>query len=318
MPRGMRHKQLTRPRCHPVRQAIVVFLRRFNLPAHDQKHDVHNGHLLRQAADIRKGPQDVCEQLRQWMRDDVALGVLDGREVWVQRSDERLDGVPCGGALLAVSEEVEQDSVEGAGAGDVAGQREVWDEERGVLAQAAGADRGGGLRRRRGRGEIGVQRWTLGVVLEEEVYAQALVAGQAGRYVAVVGRHAAGMAGGGVGPRAGGLDGGGRGRRQAVQLGRGGDLAEGRVEGSRVVDVGIVQRGRVQRQAFGGSGELWGGTMSAQSSVRRGEKLPPLRPVGWGRSTGVRMATALSRRLRTSWSSAWTASLLRMTCCRSW
>jgi hypothetical protein len=66
-PQCVGSEQLRRSWCDPVRQAVVILLCRFNLPAHDQEHDEYYGDLFWSAADVGECAQDVGEELGQRM-----------------------------------------------------------------------------------------------------------------------------------------------------------------------------------------------------------------------------------------------------------
>ena len=82
-PARMRSEQLASTRRHPVWQPVVILLRGLDLPAHDEKHDIYNGYLLRPAADVWERSQDISEQFRQGVRLDDAIRVDEGGEVRV-------------------------------------------------------------------------------------------------------------------------------------------------------------------------------------------------------------------------------------------
>lgn len=98
-------------------------------------------------------------------------------------------------------------------------------------------------------------------------------------------------------------------RRGSSDLGEGEGGVGGGVEG-------IVRTGMGQRRAGGGGGQFCRASINVKGAavcIRR--SYIPLRPL---RRAGVAMDTMLSRRFRTSWSSASTWSFSRSTSCRSW
>ena len=92
-------------------QAVIVLLRRLNLPAHNQEHDEDDGHLLGLGADVGEGAKDVGKELGQRVRLDDTIGIGQRGEVGVVRPDQRLHGHALGRAILAVLQEVEQDDI---------------------------------------------------------------------------------------------------------------------------------------------------------------------------------------------------------------
>lgn len=152
VPNGMCDEQLRGSWGDPVRQPVVVLGRWFNLPAHDQEHDVDYGNLLGESTYVRKGTQDVGEQLGQGVSINVAVGVDNGGEVRILRAHQSLDVVPGRSTLLALGQKVEQDGVKRACGGQVARQCEMGHQDRGMVAQTAAQTIGGdgvGCSRRR-------------------------------------------------------------------------------------------------------------------------------------------------------------------------
>lgn len=126
----MRRQVLRCERGHPVGQALVVFGRGADLPAHGQEHDVQHGDLLGQVLDVREGFDDVRVDFREGVREVRALGDLEGGEGGVGGADEVVWGEAVGGELAPFVEEVEEDAVEGASRGAVS--------ERGVISSDRG------------------------------------------------------------------------------------------------------------------------------------------------------------------------------------
>ena len=61
----MGREELARPRRHPLGHALVVVLRRVDLPAQDEEHHVEDANLLRQLRDVREVAEDVDDDLGQ-------------------------------------------------------------------------------------------------------------------------------------------------------------------------------------------------------------------------------------------------------------
>lgn len=155
-----------------MRQPIVVLLGGLDLPTHDQKHDEDNGHLLRLAADVWKGPQDIGEDLRQWMCLNLALRVDERSEVRIQWSNECSDRDTLRSTRLSFLQEVEEDDIERACWLSIPRQRQMRYKTGSILCKAAAADIAG--RRLLWWWKVWVYRPPLTIV-KQKVYTKPLV-----------------------------------------------------------------------------------------------------------------------------------------------
>ncbi len=119
-PGRVRVEELRRARGDPFGEAVVVFLRGGDLPAHDEEHNVQHGDLLGEGGEVGEGPDDVGEDFGERVREGAAVGVEERGDGGVGRADEVLAGDAFGGAALALGKEVEEEAVERAGGADVA------------------------------------------------------------------------------------------------------------------------------------------------------------------------------------------------------
>ena len=126
----MRGHVLRRERDDPVGEALVVFRRGADLPAHGQEHDVEHRDLLGEVLDVREGFDDVRVDFRERVREVGALGRLEGGEGGVGWADEVVGAEAVGGELAPFAEEVEEDDVEGA-CGGAMSERVVVSADRG-------------------------------------------------------------------------------------------------------------------------------------------------------------------------------------------
>lgn len=143
-PGRVRGEELRRARGHPFGEAVVVFLRGGDLPAHDEEHDVQHGDLLGEGGEVGEGPDDVGEDFGERVREGAALGVEERGDGRVGGADEVLAGDAFGGAALALGEEVEEEAIEGAGGANVADGGGVGAGGGGVVVVAFGGEDGVG------------------------------------------------------------------------------------------------------------------------------------------------------------------------------
>ena len=140
----MRGEELRGAWGDPFGEAVVVFLRGGDLPAHDEEHDVQHSDLLREGGEVGEGPDDVGKDFGERVREDAAFGVEERGDGGVGRADEVLAGDALGGAALALGEEVEEEAVERAGRADVADGGGVGAGGGGVVVVAFGGEDGVG------------------------------------------------------------------------------------------------------------------------------------------------------------------------------
>lgn len=129
-PRRVRGEELRGAGRHPVGESVVVLLRWRNLPAHDEEHDVEDRHLLGQGGEVGEFAENVGKDFGQRMSVHASFGVEEGGDAGIGWADEIRWRFALGGSGLTFGEEVEEDTVEGAGGGDVADRDVVGDEGR--------------------------------------------------------------------------------------------------------------------------------------------------------------------------------------------
>ncbi len=86
-PDRVRGEELTGARGHPVGEAVVGLLREGDFPAHDEEHDVEDGDLFGEGAEVWEGAKDVGEDFAEGMRVDAAFGVEERRDGGIGGSD---------------------------------------------------------------------------------------------------------------------------------------------------------------------------------------------------------------------------------------
>lgn len=159
-----------------MREAIVIFLRGLDLPAHEEVHDEDYGDLFGDTTDVGEGAQDVGEEHGQWVGFDYAVREDERSKVGIMWADERLYGHALGGTTLTVLEEFQEDDFEGAGSGQISRKGQVSDHVGCVLGMLRTASVAGGrgwlLRER----EVGIDCSPLAVV-EQEFDTESLVKG---------------------------------------------------------------------------------------------------------------------------------------------
>ena len=119
-PGRVRREQLAGARRHPVRQAVVGFLGEGDFPAHDEEHDVEDGDLLGQGAEVGEGAKDVGEDFAERVGVDAAFRIEKGGDGGVGGANEFLRRDAFGGASLLFREKIEEEAIKGAGGADIA------------------------------------------------------------------------------------------------------------------------------------------------------------------------------------------------------
>lgn len=99
-------EELGGPGPRPLGQAVVVFLRGGDLPAHDEEHDIEDGDALREGREVGEGGEDVGEDFGERVGVFAVGRVKEGEHAGVARADDFVGREAVGGALAALVEEV--------------------------------------------------------------------------------------------------------------------------------------------------------------------------------------------------------------------